>query len=274
MTSLCMGVLVLLGWWLIRANWRKRLVAGAVAGCVILSVAIAPPAEGQASLVTAIQGVLNAIHGVIQTALNTMNTVRQAMNDLYQIKTWPVQMINLAKAQVVEMVIQYRTTMQRIQLTDVRSATLPNATAFETVSRNHQVSDFAALGKTYANTFGALPGATAASPADRQMMDMDDAVVVDGLAKLKASDQAADLTIQAANVLEDGAAQAAPGSTPFLTASAVIASIRSQAMTQKMLAAELRQEGARLAHRTALRKRKADSTTELREMIRGLLETK
>ncbi len=104
------------------------------------------------------------------------------------------------------------------------------------------------------------------------MIDMDDAVALDNLKTLKASDQAADLTLQAADLLENGASQAAPGSAPFLTASAVVASIESQAVTQKMLAAELRQEAARAAHENALRKRGATSSSQLRGIITNLLQ--
>jgi len=80
------------------------------------------------------------------------------------------------------------------------------------------------------------------------MTDMDDALAMDVLSALKQSDAAGALTLQMADQIEDGASQAAPGSAPFLTASAEAASIQCQALTQKMLAAELRQEAARLAH--------------------------
>ncbi len=89
---------------------------------------------------------------------------------------------------------------------------------------------------------------------------MDDALAMDNFKTLKESDSADDLTLQAADNIEDQASQAAPGSAPFLTATAVAASIESQALTQKMLAAELRQEAARLAHENALRKRGASIT--------------
>ena len=104
------------------------------------------------------------------------------------------------------------------------------------------------------------------------MMDMDDALAMDNLKTLKESDSADDLTLQAANSIEDQASQAAPGSAPFLTATAVAASIQSQALTQKMLAAELRQEAARLAHENALRKRGATITSEVNTQILNLLQ--
>src|SRR6267143_127932 len=177
-----------------------------------------------------------------------------------------------AKAQVTQMIGQYRNLMRNILNIDLRSATLANPVALETVIRDHQTTNFSNLVTTYGSTYGAVPTATNASPADRAMIDMDDAVALDNLKTLKASDQAADLTLQAADLLENGASQAAPGSAPFLTASAVVASIESQAVTQKMLAAELRQEAARAAHENALRKRGATSSSQLRGIITNLLQ--
>jgi hypothetical protein len=102
------------------------------------------------------------------------------------------------------------------------------------------------------------------------MSDFDDALTLDSLKTLKAADSATDLELQAADSIESAAGQAVPGSTPFLTATATSSSIRSQALTQKMLAAELRQEAARIAHQNGLRKRGAMFTTQLRGFIMNL----
>jgi hypothetical protein len=104
------------------------------------------------------------------------------------------------------------------------------------------------------------------------MSDMDDALTLDSLKTLKVSDSATDLELQAADSIETSASQSAPGSAPFLTASAVASSIRSQALTQKMLAAELRQEGAHIAHQNGFRKRGAAFSTQLRGVIMNLLQ--
>jgi hypothetical protein len=111
-----------------------------------------------------------------------------------------------------------------------------------------------------------------ASQADRDMSDMDDALTLDSLKTLKASDNATDLELQAANAIENSASQSAPGSAPFMTASAVACSIRSQALTQKMLAAELRQEAAHVAHQNGFRKRGATFTTQFRTLMMNLLQ--
>jgi hypothetical protein len=104
------------------------------------------------------------------------------------------------------------------------------------------------------------------------MSDMDDALALDSLKLLKASDQAANIQLQSADAIENAASQAAPGSAPFLTASAITSGIHSQAMTQKLIAAELRQEAARIAHQNKLRKDNANNTTQLRGILVNLLQ--
>jgi hypothetical protein len=74
-----------------------------------------------------------------------------------------------------------------------------------------------------------------------------------------------------ADGLEQQAASTAPGTASILTAQAQAANLQSQAMLQRMLAAELRQEAARLAHTNALRKQSADSTRDLRNNLLQIL---
>jgi hypothetical protein len=252
-------------------NWQQVL-ALTLAGVLVVALVSPPSAQAQASLVAAIQAVLNVINGSIQTALNAINSVRSAIQKLYEGAVWPVSLINQAKTLVTQMIGQYRNPMQGIFSMNLKSATLANPMALENLMRNHQTNDLAALTTSFGNTFGSVPAATASSPADRTMMDMDDALAMDNLKTLKESDAADDLALQAANNIEDQASQAAPGSAPFITATAVAASIQSQALTQKMLAAELRQEAARLAHQNALRKRGATTTGEVNSQILNLLE--
>jgi len=76
---------------------------------------------------------------------------------------------------------------------------------------------------------------------------------------------------ESGNRLEDEARVAAPGSAPFLTAAATAANIQSQAMMQKLLAAMLRQEAARLAHENTVRKRHSILTAKVRQGISNVL---
>lgn len=260
-------------WFMVTANSSRRVLAVTVAGILVSTMLVAPPlAEAQGGLIQAIQAVLNVINGAIQTALNAINTVRSAINSLYQDLIWPVQLINQARAQVTQMINQYRALMTSILNMNLSSATLPTPQSLETMMRDHRVNNFNSLSQSFGNTYGAIPTSVDASQADRDMSDMDDALTLDSLKTLKASDNATDLELQAANSIENSASQAAPGSASFMTASAVASSIRSQALTQKMLAAELRQEAAHIAHQNGFRKRGATFTTQFRTLMMNLLQ--
>jgi len=272
MSVLFGSAFVLFSYAMVQAKTRRRVLALTLAGVLAVALVSAPPARAQGSLVATIQSVLNVINGLIKTALSSINAVRTTISNFYQQVTWPVALIKQAKAMVTAMIGQYRSLMQAIFNVNLKSATLPNSRALENVMRNHQINDFASLTSSFQSTYGNVPAPTAASAADRTMMDMDDALALDNLKTLKESDAAGDLTLQEADNIENAASQAAPGSAPFLTATAVVASIESQVLTQKMLAAELRQEAARLAHENALRKRGATITGEVNAQILNLLK--
>ena len=252
---------------------RRKLVAVTLTAVMVTTlVGAPPPARAQSGILSGIQAILNVINGIIQTALTSINTVRATLGNLEQVVIWPQQLINQAKAQVMQMIGQYRSLMTNIFHVNLKSATLPAPQAFEAVIRNHQVNDFSGLTATFGNTYGVIPAFTAANPTDRAMSDMDDALALDNLKLLKASDQATDVELQSADSVENAASQAAPGSAPFLTAAAIVSGIHSQALSQKMLAAELRQEAARLAHRNTLSKENASNTTQLRGVLVNLLQ--
>ena len=260
-------------WFMVTASSPRRVIAVTVAGVLILTLLISPPvAEAQGGLVQAIQAVLKVINGMLKNALTAINTARAVINNLYQNLVWPVQLINQARAQVTQMINQYRALMASILNINLRSATLPTPQSLETLMRDHRVNNFNSLSQSFGNTYGAIPTSTDAGQADRDMSDMDDALTLDSLKTLKASDNATDLELQAANSIENSASQAAPGSASFITASAVASSIRSQALTQKMLAAELRQEAAHIAHQNGFRKRGATFTTQFRTLMMNLLQ--
>jgi len=262
-----------LTWFVVTVQNRRRLLAVTLAGIMVATLLGAPePAQAQIGLLQAIQAVLNVINGIIQTALTSINTVRTAMNNLQQLVVWPQQLINQARAQVMQMIGQYRNLMNNIFKIKLNSATLPTPQALEAVIRDHQVNNFPGLTAMFANTYGAIPVVTATNPGDRAMSDMDDALALDNLKTLKAGDQAMDIELQSADAIENSASQAAPGSTPFLTATAITSAVHAQALTQKLLAAELRQEAARIAHRNTLRKENATNTTMLRGVLVNLLQ--
>jgi len=276
MVSLTNGVFVLLfgcfGCLMVIARSKRQVVAITLAGILAATLVSPPQASAQGSLVGVINSVLNLINGKIQTVLNAINSVRTTISNLYQQAIFPISLINQARAMVSQTISQYRTALRSLYALNLSSATLPTPLALETVIRNHSTADFATLSTSFTQTFGAVPAQAVVSPSDRTMVDMDDATAVDNLMMLKQTDAATDLALQAADRFEDAAAQAAPGSAPFLTTSAILSSVHSQALIQRMIAAQLRQEAALLAHSTALIKRQATFTGDVNNQILKLLQ--
>jgi len=258
-------------WLMLTVHGRRWVLAVALAGVIVVTLVVTPPqAQAQGGIIQAIQAVLKVLNTLILPVVNSIHGTRSANSTFYQTTVWPVQSISQANAQVLQMMGQYGNLMSRILGINLRSATLPAPQSMEALLRDHQVNNFAGLTQSFNSTYRTIPTPTDASQADRDMADFDDALTLDSLKTLKASDSATDLELQAANSIESAAGQAAAGSTPFLTATATTSSIRSQALTQKMLAAELRQEAARIAHQNGLRKRGAMFTTQLRGTIMNL----
>jgi hypothetical protein len=265
------------GLMLLNTQTRRRVVAVSLIGCLTMLVVVPVPAQGQFCLPCVIQAVLDTINIVIGHLLNVIVGVLTNMRNFYQQTVWPLNLINQAKAQITAMIAQFRGFMQSIFSINPHTATLPNPIALENIIRNRQTGDLGSVGQFYVNTFRPVPQAGLIAPQDRDMTDMDDALAQDNLKILKMSDQAQDLMLQAADQIEDLAGDPdiddmAPGSAPFLTASAVVASVKSEAIMQKMLAAAMRQEAARIAHDNALRKRRSALAVQLQNDMTNILQ--
>jgi hypothetical protein len=263
---------LLFSWGMVRARTRHQVLALALVGVTGAAIVAQPSITYAQGMIGAIESVLNLINGDIHTALNGINSVRTAMSNLYQVVAFPTQLINQARAQVTGITNQFRYPMRSMFNISLTSATLPETQALESVMRNGQIGDFNTLTSNYHSVFGLPLSSTAASPQDQMMVDMDDALAKDNLKTLKEIDAAGQTMLQAADQIEDTTSTAAPGSAPFLTATAVATSIQNQALTQKMIAAELRQVAGRLAHSNALRKRGTTYTNQFGGSIQQMLQ--
>jgi hypothetical protein len=257
---------------LVWVKYSRKALALTLVG--VLAVTLVFPATGyaQLGLIGGIQNLLNLINGSIRGTLTEMGSVMQTVDRLHEQVVWPVQLIQQARSTVGSLIPRFRNPIQAIHTMAVRSATLPAPINLEAVIRNRQTNDMVAVTQTYYQTFGALPAPADADPIARNLIDADDAMAVGTLKALKASDRSADLILQSGNNIEDEARLAAPGSAPFLTASSVAANIQSQAMMQKMLAAMIRQEAARIAHENSLKKRYGLRAMDARQGISDLLK--
>jgi hypothetical protein len=151
------------------------------------------------------------------------------------------------------------------------SATLASPQQLETILHSRQSAEIPALQASYLTNYGAVPKENVASPQDRVMMDIDDALGQENLKTTLIADQGQDAILATANQMENQVALSTPGSTPFLTAQAQVANLRSQAFMQKMLAAELRQEAGRIAHDNVLVKRRAELAGAIDNLVTGTL---
>ncbi|MDQ2712451.1 MAG: hypothetical protein M3Y24_09535 [Acidobacteriota bacterium] len=151
------------------------------------------------------------------------------------------------------------------------SAQLPHALALEKVLLDGNGGNLPLLAGRYGQLYGSLPAAQQMKPADRDMTDMDDALALDTLAQLKRGDQVNTAIRASGDALEEMTAGAAPGTAPFIAATALVTMLKSQAVTQKMLAAYLRQNSAQMAHRTATQKAAIAATGDWHRTLKNVL---
>ena len=257
---------------LVWAQGWKRIVGVTLIATLTAGMVFPPPVYAQFGIIGAIQNVLGIINGVIRNVLGTINNISQSIQGIQQQIVWPVQLINRARNAIVSLIAQFRGPIQAIYIAPVNSARLPVPVGLDATMRNRQTNDFPSLTQSYYQAFGSLPAVDQADPLARNMVDIDDGLALDTLETLKATDQGGDLILDSGNRIEDEAQSAAPGSAPFLSASAMAANIQSQAMMQKMLAAMLRQEAARVAHENALRKRDAIVVAKTKQRVSDFLK--
>jgi hypothetical protein len=260
---------------------RRRTIAILLIGAIAILATSPPPAQAQLPfcLPCVIQAVLATITVTIGGWLNQINGVLAKIFVLFQQTVWPPGKISLAKSQIQSIIAQFLGVLQSIMSINPHTATLPHPIALESIIRDRSAADLSSVPPAYVNTYRAVPQAGNIAPQDRDLTDMDDAMAQDNLMMLKESDQAQDLQLQLANQIESLVGNpniniSAPGSSSLITAAAVAGEIRSQAVTQKMLAAMLRQEAARVAHDNAIRKRNAAYAGQLQTDMTNVLQHK
>jgi hypothetical protein len=241
---------------------------------LFLFVALPQPAHAQLGL----GGVFSAINSVIGIITNTIgpllqtgigdlkliSSVTQAFSNFWQTVVYPLASINNALSLAQLLMRTFTPLAQSIANINVSSATLPNPASLESNMRDSSTGDFPTFDQDFRQTYQQLPAPTDIDPGDRQRVDMSDAMSMDVLKQLKASDQVVGQTLQAASMIEQEATQQAPGSAAFLSGAGIIAAVENQATMQRMLAALLRNEAAVLAESTSLLKRHAGAVTLFR----------
>jgi|GEM_PF-344150 len=244
----------------------RHVVAVTLVGAVALTI-VAPPAKAQlgipaiiaaaAQVVATITNVIGPLFGSIRGTLGAVNGVLNQFLNLWQQVVYPPQSINRARSLVISLIAQYRGLLTALMRVNVSSAQLPNPVSLDSIMRNRGTGDFGQLTIAFGQTYRAIPQPADAHPIERDLADIDDAMALANLKTLKSSDAVVDQMMAAANAIEDEGVNMAPGEAPFLAAAGITASVKSQAMMQRMMAAAIRQEAARVAHDNTVRKRNA-----------------
>ena len=259
----------------------RRVVAVTLVGAVALTM-VAPPLRAQLGIpavMAAATAVVNLINNMIGGLLNavrgtigSINGVLTQFDNLWEQVVYPLKLINQARALVGLMIAQYRGLLTSLLQVNVSSAQLPNPVALEMIIRDRNTADFPQLTNAFGQTYRAIPQPTDAHPMERDLADIDDAMALANLKTLKASDAMVDQMMAAANVIEDEGVNMAPGSAPYLAGAGMIASVKSQAMMQRMVAAAIRQEASRVAHDNTVRKRNAMFGAQFRTDVQTMFK--
>ena len=259
----------------------RRVVAVTLVGAIAVTM-VAPPARAQlgipaviaaaAQVVATISNVIGPLLGAIQGTIGAVNGVLNQFRGLWEQVVYPLQLINRARALVSSMIAQYRGLLTALMRVNVSSAQLPNPVSLESIIRNRSTGDLAQLSNAFRQTYRAIPQPADAHPIERDLADIDDAMALASLKTLKASDAMVDQMMAAADAIENEGVNMAPGSAPFLAAAGITASVKSQAMMQRMIAVDIRQEAARVAHDNTVRKRNAMFGAQFRKDMQTMFK--
>ena len=251
----------------LNGRWRKRLLAG----ILLIEACVVVPKYAHGQFLSVFDSIFSSIQNDIGSSLSQINQIMQQTQKLYQTTLAPLAALNQARGFVANSINSFRGQMNQIFNTSFTSAVTPGPQQFESILHSRLSSNIPMLQTSFMSNYGAVPALNAASPQDRVMMDVDDALGQENLKTTLIADQGADVILQTAEQMENQVAVSTPGSNPFLTAQAQVANLRCQAYMQKMLAAELRQEAGRIAHDNVRVKRRTSATGGINGLITGAL---
>jgi hypothetical protein len=266
--ALVLIILAAIAW----ANRRSRRRWTAVGITVMLAIAFVRPPEARGlGLLDEIMAVLITINTTIGNWLSNIRAVQNDMRQIQQATVWPQQMIQQAHVWAASWLNTYKTPMLRLFSYRPMSGTLSQTLQLEQVLMDGNSANLSVLLGRYRQLYGPVPSAPQMKPTDRDMTDMNDALTLDTLEQLKRGDEVNQSIRATGDSLEEMTTSAVPGTAPFLTATALVTMLKSQAVTQKMLAAYLRQTSAQLAYQTNAQKQAVQATIGLHHTITNTL---
>jgi len=247
---------------------RRWLFVAVIALCLVSSNT---RADGVGDILSLFRTITSTLQGPIGDALSEMRKVSTAVNNFRQKIIWPLALINQTRSFVSAARAHYTGLMSQIESLKNNSATLALPMQLESIFRGAQSGSIGQIPGIYTQVYQPVALAGIAQPGQRNLMDIDDAMAMDSLKTSMVSDQTTQGMLTLADSLEQQAMTAAPGSASMVTAQARVADLVTQAQLAKMLAAQLRQEAAKLAHQNATLKHSATTTQTLFNQIQQVL---
>jgi hypothetical protein len=238
---------------------------------IVVPVALLFPVPAHAGLLDIFSSIESTINGTIGQALQSIRSVETQVQSMYEEVLWPVALIRQAQSFVTQTIQTYRGWMNSVFNLSIESTQLSTPQQFESLFLSKSAASVSQMSAGYTATYGALPSAQQARSTSLQIMDINDALAKDALAQSMASDQVNTQMLSLADQMESGVATAAPGSSPYLTASALTATLETQAFQLKLLASQLREESAGLAHENARLKQRINERNQLNQNLQQML---
>ena len=247
---------------------RRWLFVAVITLCLI---PLNTRADGIGDILSLFHTITSTLQGPIGGALSEMRKVSAEVNNFRQQIIWPLALINQARSFVSATRARYTGLMFQIEGIKNNSATLALPMQLESMFRSAQSGSMGQIPSIYTQVYQPVALSGIAQPAQRNLMDIDDAMAMDSLKTAMVSDQTTQGMLTLADSLEQQAMTAAPGSASMVTAQARIVDLETQAQLAKMLAAQLRQEATKLAHQNALLKQRSVATQSLQNQIQQVL---
>ena len=200
--------------------------------------------------------------------LKKLNSIQSDIRDFEQKVLYPATLITQTRS-LLGGLWNSMHVFTNVLNSPLHSATLPNPSQLETILLSRNATNIAQIGGVFQTVYGPTPAINTASPADRQTIDLSDAVAQDAMKRAVIYDQMADAELQAADQMQQAINNAAPGTAPMIEASAAAWLVKSQAYTQSAMADLMRVHSTGLANANSLLKVHASSGAKLQQQVSG-----
>jgi hypothetical protein len=255
-------------------NLANKLVCTGI-GCLLLSVAFQPAAQGQfgidlAAIIAGLQSVNSALGKYIGAPLTAIDSTASQSSQFMQGTIYPTSDIQSNQALAGSMASAMSRTQSTLG-TPYSSTTLPATSSLESAELSNDPNSVNSVGSSFSQVYGALPTANSAASQDTvNAIDMGDAQAQDAMKKSIILDSIASREMEVAQNLMSQLKGASPGTAGMIEAQASAWVLQGNAYTQNGMASLLRVTSANLSYSGYQLKHGSASAQNLQQMIQNL----